>query len=187
MQYLKRSTSVDIKLGPFLDETDGKTAETALVITQPDIRLSKNGANFIQKNGAQTLAHNEKGWYTCTLNGTDTNTLGRLIVAVHESGALPVWCEFTILPINVFDSFITGSDYLDVDAIGLDAANGELASIPTTISSLRQMTQYLFEYFRNKKTVTTTTETVFKEDASTPLGTAGISDDGSTFTKNEMS
>src|SRR6186713_2930790 len=96
--WLKQSTAVDLALGPFLDETDGKTAETALTLTQPDIRLKKNGGNWAQKNASQTLSHEENGWYEVSLDSTDTNTLGILIVAVHESGALPVWREFLVVP-----------------------------------------------------------------------------------------
>ncbi len=71
------------------------------------------------------------------------------------------------------------------DVINTDAAT-ELAAIPTTTGTLRQMVQFLFQYFRNKKTVNATTETTFKEDAATSLGTAALSDDATTFTKGEM-
>ncbi len=114
MRYLKQSTSVDGAIGPFLDETDGKTAETALTITQPDVRLKKNNANWGQKNAAQTLSHEENGWYEVTLDATDTNTLGVLMLAVHEAGALPVWVEFMVLPANVYDSLFA-TDLLQVD------------------------------------------------------------------------
>lgn len=116
MRFLKQSTSVDVKIGPFLDETDGKTVETALTITQPDIRLAKNGGAWAQKNAAQTLSHEEAGWYEVTLDATDTDTLGILMVAVHESGALPVWVEFMVLPANVYDSMFS-TDKLQVDAV----------------------------------------------------------------------
>jgi hypothetical protein len=115
-RWLKQSTAVDLPIGPFLDETDGKTAETALTLTQPDIRLKKNGGNWAQKNAAQTLSHEENGWYEVSLDTTDTNTLGCLELAVHESGALPVWCEFMVLPANVWDSFF-GADALQVHAV----------------------------------------------------------------------
>ncbi len=72
-----------------------------------------------------------------------------------------------------------------VDVLNTDA-NTELGSMPTTTSPLRQMVQFIFQYFRNKRTVTTTTEIAFKEDASTQLGSAALSDDGTTFTKGEM-
>lgn len=121
MRLLKQSTSVDVPIGPFLDETDGKTAETALTITQADIRLKKNGGNWAQKNAAQTLSHEENGNYEVTLDATDTNTLGLLRVHVHESGALPVWEDFMVMPANVWDSLF-GADALQVHAV--EIANG---------------------------------------------------------------
>lgn len=120
MTLLKQSTAVDIAMGPFLDETDGKTAETGLTITQPDIRLKKNGGAWAQKNAAQTLSHEEAGWYEVALDTTDTNTLGELVVAIHESGALPVWRVFQVVPANVYDSLVGGSDLLQVDVQELE-------------------------------------------------------------------
>jgi hypothetical protein len=108
-------------LGPFLDSTDGNTVEGSLTITQPDIRLSKNGGGFAQKSAAQTLSHNENGWYPAALSATDTGTLGILIVAVHESGALPVWREFMVVPANEYDSLVLGSDNLDVEIASMAA------------------------------------------------------------------
>jgi len=104
-----------------LDETDGRTAETALTITQSDIRLKKNGGNWAQKNAAQTLSHEENGYYEVTLDATDTNTVGLLRVAVNEAGALPIWEDFMVLPANVYDSLIGGSDTLDVQVTGMGA------------------------------------------------------------------
>lgn len=113
MRYLKQSTSVDVPIGPFLDEVDARTPETALTITQPDIRLKKNGANWAQKNAAQTLSHEENGFYEVTLDATDTGTLGLLRLAVFESGALPVWEDFMVVTANVYDSLFS-TDVLDV-------------------------------------------------------------------------
>jgi hypothetical protein len=130
---LKQSTAVDIAMGPFLDDTDGKTAETALTITQPDIRLKKNGGAWAQKNAAQTLTHEEAGWYEVSLDATDTNTLGELIVAIHESGALPVWRVFQIVPAHVYDGLVSGSDKLQVDVaewLGTAAATPTVAGVP---------------------------------------------------------
>lgn len=126
--WLKQSTAVDVLLGPFLDSADGNTIEGALTITQPDIRLSKNGGAFAQKSAAQTLTHGENGWYPANLSTTDTNTLGVLVVAVHESGALPVWREFLVIPANIYDSFFSG-DFLQVDVTQW------LGSNPTGLSS----------------------------------------------------
>jgi hypothetical protein len=109
MMYLRQSTAVDVPVGPFLDETDGKTAETALTITQPDIRLKKNGGAWAQKSAAQTLTHEEAGWYEVSLSTTDTDTVGHLVLAVHESGALPVWREFTVLEEAIYDALFAAS------------------------------------------------------------------------------
>ncbi len=99
-----------MKIGPFLDDTDGKTAETALTISQADVRLSKNGGDIAQKTEATSCTHDELGIYDCPLDATDTGTLGRLQLWVHEAGALPVWHEFTVLVANVFDSLIGNTD-----------------------------------------------------------------------------
>jgi hypothetical protein len=137
--WLKQSTAVDVMLGPFLDSVDGNTVEGGLTITQPDIRLSKNGGAFAQKSAAQTLTHGENGWYPANLSTTDTNTLGVLVVAVHESGALPVWREFLVVPANVYDSFFS-TDLLQVDVTqwtgstptGLNS--GKVQSLVTSMS-----------------------------------------------------
>lgn len=113
--WLRQSTVVDIGMGPFLDETDGKTAETALTITQADVRLKKNSGAWAQKNDTNSATHEENGWYEVSLDTTDTNTLGILLVAIHESGALPVWREFLVVPANVYDSMISGTEWLTVD------------------------------------------------------------------------
>ena len=121
MQFLKQSTAVTVKIGPFIDDTDGKTAETALTITQADVRLSKNGGDMAQKNDASDLSHDELGVYNCSLDATDTNTAGRLQLFVHKSGALPVWHEYMVLPANVYDSLF-GSDKLEVDVVQIGGA-----------------------------------------------------------------
>lgn len=138
--WLRQSTAADVMLGPFLDSSDGNTVEGALTITQPDIRLSKNGGAFAQKSAAQTLTHGENGWYAANLSTTDTNTLGVLVVAVHESGALPVWREFMVVPANVYDSFFS-TDFLQVD---LTQLLGSAVATPTVAGVIESdVTHYL--------------------------------------------
>ena len=80
---------------------------------------------------------------------------------------------------------ITATDVkTQVDA-ALDTAGTELSAIPTTTGTLRQKINYLFQYFRNKRTVTATTETLYKEDTTTSLGTGTVADDGNVFTQGE--
>lgn len=118
MNILKQSTTATIKLGPFIDDTDGKTAETALSIAQADVRLSKNGGDFAQKNSTTSATHDENGYYDISLDATDTGTLGRLRVSVSKSGALPVWQDFQVVTANVYDT-LCSTDSLDVTVTAL--------------------------------------------------------------------
>ena len=117
MLFLKQSTaSQSVLIGPFVDSTDGVTAETALTVANTDIRLSKNGANIVAKNSGGGT-HDENGWYTITLDATDTDTVGRLQLHCAVSGALPVFAEFQVLEETIFDALIGAS------ATGLLPAN----------------------------------------------------------------
>lgn len=131
-RWLKQSTSVDVPIGPFVDQTDGFTAESGLTLTQPDIRLKKNGGAWAQKAAAQTLSHEENGYYEVTLDATDTNTLGLLRLAVNESGALPIFEDFLVVPANVYDSFFS-TDFLQVD---LTQLLGTAVATPTVAGVL---------------------------------------------------
>ena len=113
--WLKQSTAVDVILGPFVDETDGKTAETGLTLSQADCILIKGAAAAAQKNDATSATHLSNGHYKVPLNATDTGTLGRLRLLVNESGALPVWADYMVAPANVWDSMF-GADRLQVHA-----------------------------------------------------------------------
>jgi len=140
--WLKQSTAVEIGIGPFVDSTDGFTAETALSITQPDIRLKKNGGAWAQKNAAQTLAHEENGWYEIALDTTDTNTLGILIVAITKSGALPVWKEYLVVPANVYEALVTGVEWLETTGLRPDfAISGATLTVDKKDGSTPQFTK----------------------------------------------
>ena len=112
--WLKQSTAVTVKIGPFVDDIDGKTAETALTIAQADVLLSKNGGTMAQKNDTNSCSHDALGYYSCSLSTTDTNTLGILKLMVSKSGALPVTQSYMVVPTNVWDSLF-GADRLQVD------------------------------------------------------------------------
>lgn len=91
-----------------MDSADGSTAETGLTIANTDIRLSKNGANLAAKNSGGGT-HDELGYYTITLDATDTNTVGRLQIMCTMSGALPVYHEYQVLEEAVFDNLFASS------------------------------------------------------------------------------
>ncbi len=103
MQILRQSTSQAIRFGPFVDSTDGVTAETALTIANTDIQLSKDGAAFGAKNSGGGT-HDADGWYSATLDATDTGTVGVFIAQIAVSGALPVYVTYHIVEEAVYDA-----------------------------------------------------------------------------------
>jgi hypothetical protein len=141
-QFLKQSTAYTFRFGPFLDDTDGKTAETGLSIVQADIRISKAGGAFAQTSTSPTTTHDENGWYQCPLTSTDTNTLGTLTVAVLKTGALPVWKDFMVLPANVYDSLVAGTDWLPVTGLLADfSISGATLTVKKQDGSTTQFTK----------------------------------------------
>ncbi len=115
---LRQSTAATLLVGPFLDETDGKTAETSLTLSQADFLLWKQGGTTLaQKHESTSATHRSLGYYTVPIDTTDTNTLGILTVAVHESGALPVRQDYTVLPAVVWDEMFDANYSLGLRGI----------------------------------------------------------------------
>jgi hypothetical protein len=127
-QFLKQSTAFTFRIGPFVDSTDGVTAETALSIAQADIQISKAGGAFAQTSASPTTTHDADGWYQCPLTTTDTGTVGTLTVQIVMAGALPVWKDFTVIPANVYDSLIGGTDLLDVSVTQFGGTAGTFSA-----------------------------------------------------------
>lgn len=102
--YLRQSTaSQEVQIGKFVDDTDGKTAKTALTIANTDAKLWKEGATAQVSKNSGGGTHIANGWYYLTLDATDTNTVGNLVITVDVSGALSVQCKCLVLSAAVYD------------------------------------------------------------------------------------
>lgn len=110
--FLRQSTATTLVLGPFVNSSTA-APENGLTISQADVRLSKNGGAFAQKNESTAATLMENGQYSCPINATDSNAAGGLRVAVYEAGALIWWGTWTVLNQNSYDSLF-GSDRLQV-------------------------------------------------------------------------
>jgi hypothetical protein len=98
---LRENTTVNIKMGPFVDKVDGFTPKTALTVT---VKLSKNGGTLAARNSATAIAHDADGYYTVELNATDTNTLGRLRATATDAALyLPVWENYQVIAAAYYD------------------------------------------------------------------------------------
>ena len=107
--FLKESTSATVLLGKFVDSTDGVTEETGLTIANTDIKISKNGAAFANKNSGGAT-HSSAGYYSMTLDATDTNSVGRMKVSCNVAGALYVEMNFQVIESAIYDAlFASGA------------------------------------------------------------------------------
>jgi len=141
-RWLKQSTSFTFRIGPFVDATDGVTAETALSIAQADIQISKNGGAFAQTSASPTTTHDADGWYQCPLTATDTNTLGPLTVQIVMAGALPVWEHFMVVPANVYESIIADTQWLEATTLRNDVTiSGTTITVRAKDGSTTQYTK----------------------------------------------
>ena len=148
MLILRQSTaSQEVLLGPFLDDTDGKTPETGLTIAATDIKLWKAGATSEANKNSGGATHIASGRYYAVLDATDTNTLGSGEINVHVSGALPVRRAFLVLAANAYDAMIGGGDYLQVDmaqVLGVAAQNRYLDVIEVVTTGSPSTTSHPF-------------------------------------------
>lgn len=107
--YLKQSTASQSRLiGPFVDDTDFKTAETGLTIANTDIILRANGTTLANKNSGGGT-HQANGMYSVTWDATDTANVGELFFSVKVAGALQVFGSYVVLEEAVYDALFGAS------------------------------------------------------------------------------
>lgn len=168
------TASQEIPLGYFVDATDGNSEETGLTIANTDIKLWKAGATTLASKNSGGATHIANGVYYCTLDATDTNTLGPLIVFCHiAASALSVRVECQVLTAAEYDGRFTTS-------------MAEETAVPAATASIWQKLNFLFLTVRNKVTETATTQTFYADDGTTPVAAATVSDDGTTATRGEL-
>lgn len=105
MLILRHKTSTTLQIGPFLDNTDGYTPETALTVLYTDVKLSKAGLAYASKHNVSSATHDTGGWYRVPVDVTDTDTLGTLQVSIQIAGALPVYVDAIVVTQAMFDAF----------------------------------------------------------------------------------
>ena len=117
MQYLRQSTAVKAPHGPLVDQADGFTPETAVTLNSGEaFVLKQDGAAGVDIS-ARTWTHIDEGVYNLSLSASDTDTCGMLTVLINRTGtARPVKQTYMVIPANVYDSVILGTDYLLADA-----------------------------------------------------------------------
>jgi hypothetical protein len=120
--WLKQSTATSILVGPLVDSVDA-TKEEGLTISSGEVYVWKEGGTSMgAKNDATAATHRGYGNYTVPLDATDTNTLGQLVVSVFEAGIMVARHDYMVVPAQVYNSFILGTDLLQVDVEQIDGS-----------------------------------------------------------------
>lgn len=103
--FRRNTASQEFALGPFVDATDGNTAETGLTIANTDIKFQWNGATTQTNKNSGGATHVAGGNYYATADAIDTATCNTGKVTVQVSGALAWQDSVQVWPEPVYDSF----------------------------------------------------------------------------------
>jgi hypothetical protein len=109
-----------------------------------------------------------------TLDTTDTNTLGDLIVR-----GTAATCDDTERQLEVT---LSGDAYALLNNAQTEIGQGA----PAATAPLKDMIRYLYKAWRNRVTQTASTYSLFADDTTTVDQKAVVSNDGTTFTRGEI-
>lgn len=163
------------------------------------VAVNRGASNLVSVASATAAtevdATNQPGLYSYTYSG-DTTTLGQYIFAFTTTDltvsarSWTVITEVGYIPANTVQ--VEGADASNainaevVDALATDTYAEPGQGAPAATASLAAKINYLFKAWRNKSTQTSTTHSLFADDASTVDQKATTSDDGTTFTRGEI-
>jgi hypothetical protein len=139
MQFLRQSTQVIVRVGPFMDATDAVTPETGITLAAADQAeaLKAAGAATVDISGNTFAAiTGAGGWYDLTLSTTDTNTIGTLDIVVQDTSVcLPVFCRFQVIEEAAYDTLYAASA-LPASTTNITAGTITTATNVTTVNGL---------------------------------------------------
>jgi len=152
MLILRQSTGIDIRMGPFLDSTDGVTPETGITLGAADQAevLKENGAATSAMAGVFSAITGCDGWYDYTASTSDTDTVGEVVFIVQDSSVcLPVFVRAFVVEEAVYDALYASSaagplqstvagrtlDVTSTGTAGIDWGNVENQSTSVDLSS----------------------------------------------------
>ncbi len=126
---LRQSSSAELIIGPYLDSSG--VPVTSLSLDEADVRVHKVSTPWANLHTAQSLTHQENGWYVGALDSTDTNTPGRVAFMSVVSGARPVSVTAQVLLPAVWDALFSAGNLLPVNtaaAGGITWGSGAITS-----------------------------------------------------------
>ncbi len=144
--FLKQSTSIKIRMGPYMDLTDAVTPETGLSIGAADEAevLKANGAATVAMTGAFAAVSGAAGWYDYTVATGDVDTVGEVVFVLQDASVTrPVPTRGYVLEEAVYDAWFGASatPLADIaDAVWDEELTGSSHNIATSAGKrLRQV------------------------------------------------
>ena len=135
--YLRQSTaSQEVLLGPAIDDTDFKTPKTGLTIANTDIKVWKAGATTLANKNSGGATEISGGYYYGVFDATDTDTAGSMRISIKVATALIIFADVCVLPAQVYDSMIAGSDLLDVSLVQVTGATTDVSALATNVAAI---------------------------------------------------
>ncbi len=134
---LKYQTSSQNRVIGQLLSTDGDTIlSSATAIANTDIQLWKYNSTALVNKSTSGATYLSNGVWSVTFSSDDADTLGTLLVFTHKAGSLVGKSEFMVYSANVYDSLISTTDYLQVDAVQISGtASTDQIATSSEISS----------------------------------------------------
>ena len=159
-------------MGPFLDITDGHTAETGLSSQTGRIHKRQTSVSSFVPN---SWGHEANGMYHIGMTSDHVDTVGELRIAFYDNSEyLPLWEDFVVLPPSVYDLFYVNN------------AMSELTqTTPPATPSIEQALMLLYMTLRDE-TNTSATQLKIKNDAGTVIAKGTLATSEGTFIKGEL-
>lgn len=112
----KDTTSQIISLGPLVLASDGTTPYTT-ALANTAIKLHKFGGTTLTNKNSGGSTHISDGIHYATLDATDSNTLGTMIIYIVVATVLIQRINCTVVPANVYESLVMGTEWLSATSL----------------------------------------------------------------------
>ena len=152
--WLRQSTATTVQLGPFVEVTDGYSYKaTTITIVSGVLKYVFPNAAVVNSTGAGVLA--DPGWMTVPISVSDTAAAGALTLRIgNATNNLPVWRSYMIVPAQVYDSYILGTDNIQVDVVQITGAAPSAATVNANIIAINNAAPTTITFNANVLTIT---------------------------------
>jgi hypothetical protein len=147
MPFVPADTAIVVEIGPLIDRTDFFSLEEAIAYNETNmaVDLIKNSiTGTIAKvditpttGGTNDWTHRGNGVYELEITAAQNDTEGTLRVVGLCDGVLPFESPvYTVVPTQVFNSLVAGTDKLQVDAFEISSSTTAADNVEANIGNL---------------------------------------------------